>query len=61
MCRARSFFSLKLHGGGLERIGQIGGQINLGLIETYDIHSLQMKMAILQTREDIFRLIDEIV
>jgi len=43
--------------GGLELIGKIGGKYNLGLIETYDIKSLQQKVALFQTKEDIFKLI----
>lgn len=47
--------------GGLELIGKIGGKYNLGLIETYDIKSLQMKVALFQTKEDIFKLINNIL
>jgi hypothetical protein len=46
---------------GLELIGKIGGKFNLGLIETYDIKSLRTKVAVFQTREDIFRLISAIL
>jgi hypothetical protein len=46
---------------GLELIGQIGAKFNLGLIETYDIKSLQMKVALFQTKEDIFKLINAIL
>jgi hypothetical protein len=46
--------------GGLELIGKIGGKYNLGLIETYDIKSLQQKVALFQTKEDIFKLISAI-
>jgi hypothetical protein len=47
--------------GGLELIGKIGGKYNLGLIETYDIKSLQEKVALFQTKEDIFKLISAIL
>jgi len=47
--------------GGLELIGKIGGKFNLGLIEMYDVKSLQIKVAIFQTKEDIFRLISAIL
>jgi hypothetical protein len=46
---------------GLELIGQMGAKFNLGLIETYDIKSLQMKVALFQTKEDIFKLINAIL
>jgi hypothetical protein len=46
---------------GLELIGQMGAKFNLGLIETYDIKSLQMKVALFQTKEDIFKLIHAIL
>jgi hypothetical protein len=46
---------------GLEMIRQIGTKFNLGLIETYDIQSLQMKVALFQTKEDIFKLISAIL
>ncbi len=45
---------------GMDLIGRIGQQYNLGLIETYDIRSLNLKVATFQTREDIFRLINSI-
>jgi hypothetical protein len=45
---------------GPELIGQIGTKFNLGLIETYDIKSLQMKVAVFQTSEDVFKLIGAI-
>ena len=47
--------------GGLELIGKVGGKYNLGLIETYDIKSLQMKVALFQTKEDVFKLISAIL
>lgn len=47
--------------GGLELIGKIGGKFNLGLIETYDVKSLQMKVAIFRTKEEIFKLISAIL
>ncbi|MEW6374316.1 MAG: hypothetical protein AB1502_00810, partial [Thermodesulfobacteriota bacterium] len=46
---------------GIDLIGRIGGKYNLGLIETFDIRSLRLKIAIFQTMEDIFRLIDVIL
>ena len=46
---------------GLELIGQMGAKFNLGLIETYDIKSIQMKVALFQTKEDIFKLINAIL
>ncbi|MFB3884115.1 MAG: S8 family serine peptidase [Thermodesulfobacteriota bacterium] len=46
---------------GIDLIGRIGQQYNLGLLETYDIRSLHLKVAVFQTREDIFRLITSIV
>ncbi len=46
---------------GTDLIGEMSGKYNLGLIETYDIRSLNLKVVIFQTREDIFRLINSIV
>lgn len=46
---------------GMDLIGGIGQKYNLGLIETYDLRSLNLKVVIFQTREDIFRLINSIV
>lgn len=45
---------------GMDLIGGISQKYNLGLIETYDIKSLNLKVVIFQTREDIFRLINSI-
>ena len=45
---------------GMDLIGGISQKYNLGLIETYDIKSLNLKVGIFQTREDIFRLINSI-
>lgn len=42
-------------------LAQIGEKFNLGLIETYDLKSLLMKVAVFQTGEDIFKLIGAIV
>jgi hypothetical protein len=46
---------------GLELIGKIGEKFNLGLLETYDIKSLGLKVAIFQTREDIPKLVNALV
>jgi hypothetical protein len=46
---------------GMDLIGGIIQKYNLGLIETYDIQSLNLKIGIFQTREDIFRLINSLV
>jgi hypothetical protein len=47
--------------GGLELIGKIGGKFNLGLLETYDIKSLQLKVAIFQTKEDVLKLVNALL
>jgi hypothetical protein len=46
---------------GLELIGKIGGKYDLGLIETFDIRSLNLKVAIFKTGRDILDLIDAIL
>jgi hypothetical protein len=46
---------------GTDLIGGIIQKYNLGLIETYDIKSLKLKVGIFQTREDVFRLIHSLV
>jgi len=45
---------------GINLIGRVSQKYNLGLIETYDIRSLNLKVVIFQTREDIFRLINSL-
>jgi hypothetical protein len=45
---------------GMDLIGRISQKYNLGLRETYDIKSLNLKVVIFQTREDIFRLINSL-
>lgn len=46
---------------GFDLIGQIGGKYNLSLIETFNIKSIQMRVALFQTKEDIFKLIELIL
>jgi len=45
---------------GIALIGEISQKYNLGVIEMYDIKSLNLKVVIFQTREDIFRLINSV-
>jgi len=47
--------------GGLELIGKIGGKFNLSLLETYDIKSLRLKVAIFQTKGDVPKLVDALL
>jgi hypothetical protein len=46
---------------GIALIGEISQKYNLGVIETWDIKSLNLKVVIFQTKEDIFRLISSVV
>ncbi|NWF93651.1 MAG: S8 family serine peptidase [Syntrophaceae bacterium] len=46
---------------GMDLIQRISQKYNLGLIETYDLKSINLKVVIFQTKEEIFRLIQAII
>jgi hypothetical protein len=47
--------------GGLELIGKIGEKFDLGLLETFDIKSLRLKVALFQTRKDVPKLVNALL